>query len=139
MSSEWSSNPVSIRGRKIRYVCMFGVYMISNPTSFSNFEQYLFPASFRKELLQCGALLSNTPSWFFLQYHQSYLMPPMPPTLAHRPLYPNWRTIRVTHAGMSTTLAHHQRKHTTFASRPPTQARHLAQIAWHFSNSWVTN
>ena len=59
------------------------------------------------------------------------------PTLVHHPRHPRWhvtqarrlRNLRqyVTHAGMSLTLARHQRKPTTSASKPSTQARH----PWH--------
>ena len=60
--------------------------------------------------------------------------PPIPPTLAHRSLYPCWHTTHadtspqhasyVTHASMSTTLVHHSRQHATKANTPPTLARH---------------
>ena len=76
-------------------------------------------------------ILSNTPSWYFLQYHQRYSLqyashanhvstPSTLPTLMHHPCHPRQH---VTHTGMSPMLARHQRKHTTHISTPPTQAR----------------
>ena len=71
-----------------------------------------------------------------------FSMPPMPPTLARRLLYPCWCTTHagtsaqhasyVTHTSMSTTLAHHSRQHTTKANTlpmlaclPPMHASHV--------------
>ena len=106
-----------------------------------------------------STILPNTPSWYFLQYHQRYSpqypthtthvnTPPTLSTLAHHPRQPCWYVTlarrprnprwHVTHAGTSPTLARHQHKHTTHASAPPT-APTLAQIARHFSNPWVSN
>ena len=64
--------------------------------------------------------------------------PPMRPTLAHLPLQPHQRTTlvtyagydsrqHVTHAGMSSTLARHQRKHNTHTSKPPAQTHYLQE------------
>ena len=62
-----------------------------------------------------------------------FSIPPMSPTLAHRSPYPCWRTTHagtspqhasyVTHARMSTTLAHQSRYHATKVNTPPTLAR----------------
>ena len=70
---------------------------------------------------------SNTPSWYFLQYHKRYSLQYAThathistlPTLAALPHQ------HVTHADMSPTLTQHHHKHTTNSSRSPTQACHL--------------
>ena len=85
-------------------------------------------------------ILSNTPSWYFLQYHQRYLLqyathtthvstPPTLPTLAHH---------HVTHAGTQPTLARHPCQHVTHASVPPTQTYHPGQQAFHASTPLAT-
>ena len=87
-------------------------------------------------------ILSNTRSWYFLQYHQRYSLQYSThathvstaltlPILAD---HPRWhvtlaRHLRnprqhVNHTGTSLTLARHQSKHTTHASTSPTHARH---------------
>ena len=67
--------------------------------------------------------------------------PPTPPTLVHHPFCPRWHATlarcpcnprqHVTHTGISPTLAHHQRKHTTHPSTPATQARHVRHLRQH--------
>ena len=59
--------------------------------------------------------------------------PPMPSTLSHRPLYPDWRTSHITYAGTSLTLAHHLRCHVTNASTPLTQTYQPRWQAYHTS------
>ena len=106
----------------------FEVYMTCNLNSFSRFEQYSFPANFGKSLRNNAqpTILSGSPPWYFLQYHQRYSLkyathathngtPTTLNTLAHHPRHPRWQ---VTHA-----------------STPPTSPT-LAQIARHFSNSF---
>ena len=70
---------------------------------------------------------------------------PMPPMLAHCSLYPYWRTPQagtspqraayVTHASMSTTLAHHSRQQATKANTPPTLARLPRMRATHSTHT----
>ena len=50
--------------------------------------------------------------------------PATPTTLAHRPLYPRWRTSHATHASMFPTLVRHPCQHTTLVNAPPIQPRH---------------
>ena len=66
-----------------------------------------------------------------ITYATYFSTAPTPPSLAHRPLQSHWRTTHVTYAGMCSTLACHQHKHTTHASRPPTQARYLRHRGQH--------
>ena len=97
-------------------------------------------------------ILSNTPSWYFLQYHQRYSLQYAThathvstsltlPILAH---HPRWHVTlacrlrnprqHVNQTGTLLTLARHQSKHTTHASTPPTHARypqHLHQYNQH--------
>ena len=93
-------------------------------------------------------ILSNTPSWYFLQYHQRYSLQYAShanhvsilsalPTLVLYPYQSRWHVPlarrphnprqHFTNIGTSLTLARHRRKHTTHVSMPPTQARH----PWH--------
>ena len=122
---------------------MFEVYMTGNLNSFSSFEQYSFPAGFRKSLKNHAPLtiLSNTPAWYFLQYHQCYSLqyashakhPSTLPTLVHHPFHPGWQVTlarhphnprqHVTHTDTSPTLAFRHRKHTTHVSMSPTQEK----------------
>ena len=90
-------------------------------------------------------ILSNTPFWYFLQYHQRYSLqyashanyvstPSTLPTLVHHPCHPRWHVTQacrpynprqhVTHTGASPMLARHRHKHITNFSTSPTQARH---------------
>ena len=76
------------------------------------------------------ATLSNTPSQYFLQYHQRFSLYyaihathvntlPTLPTLAHHPRHPCWH---VTHASTPSTLACHLHQCATNANTPPTLA-----------------
>ena len=97
-------------------------------------------------------ILSNTPSRYLLQYHQSYSLqyvthanhistPLTLPSLVQYPCHPRWHVTlacrprnprqHVAHAGTSPTLARYQRKHTTQVSTPPMQARYLRQSQQH--------
>ena len=93
-----------------------------NLNSFSSFEQYSFPASFWKSSRKNAqpTILSSSPLWYFLQYHQRYSFqyatratlassPTTLSTLAHFQRHPHW-------------LACHSRYHTqhiTYFSMPP--------------------
>ena len=72
--------------------------MTWNLNSFSSFEQYSFAVSFWRDLENNAplTLLSSSPPWYFLQYHQRY-------------------TTHTTHASTPTTLP---RWHTTNAFSP---------------------
>ena len=94
-------------------------------------------------------ILSNTPSWYFLQYHQRYLLQyathaahiSTSLTLPILALHPRWHVTlagrlhnprqHVNHNGTSLTLVCHQSKHTTNTSRPPTHARHPRHPRYH--------
>ena len=97
-------------------------------------------------------ILSNTPSWYFLQYHQCYSLqyashakhvstPSTLHTLVHHPCHPHWHVIlvhrphntrqHVTHTGALPTLARHRHKHITHFDTPPTQARHPRHLYQH--------
>ena len=88
-------------------------------------------------------ILPNTPSQYFLQYHQRYSLqyasyanqvstPSTLPTLMRHPCHPHWHATlshdphnprqHVTLPVTSPTLARHQRKHTIHVSTPPSQA-----------------
>ena len=94
-------------------------------------------------------ILSNTSSWYFLQYHQRYSLQYAThsthvstsltlPILAY---HPRWhltlaRHLRnprqhVNHTGTSLTLARYQSKHTTHASMPPTHVHHPRHLSQH--------
>ena len=114
---------------------MFGVNMTWNLNCNSSFEQYLFFVSFRKEFVPN---IMRHPRYCLIHHpgsssnitHTSthFSTPPMPPTLAHRPLYPRWCTTHTTHATHTGTSPQHV-AHVTHASQSPTLARHPRQHA----------
>ena len=87
-------------------------------------------------------ILSNTPSWFFLQYHHRYSLQ-YTTRVSNLLTLPHWRITHasnagtspqhaayITHASTSHKMARHPRQHATNANTPPTLAclpRHSCQ------------
>ena len=68
-------------------------------------------------------IFSNTPSWYFLQYHQRYSLQyatyPRQHTVHRHPSMLPAPTRHITHASYSFILARHPRQHATNANTPP--------------------